>query len=58
MVDKLRRVMNVPNVRGKKKRKEKESNALGLVIRKKGGKKVGECMRYILMKLTWGIVSE
>ena len=52
MVDKLRRVMNVPNVRGKKKRKEKESNALGLVIRKKGGKKVGECMRYILMKLT------
>ena len=58
MVDKLRRVMNVPNVRGKKKKeKKKESNALCLVIRKREDK-VGECMRYIVMKLTWGIVSE
>ena len=52
MVDKLRRVMNVPNVRGKKKKeKKKESNALCLVIRKREDK-VGECMRYIVMKLT------
>ena len=58
MVDKLRRVMNVPNVREKKKKeKKKESNALCLVIRKREDK-VGECMRYIVMKLTWGIVSE
>ena len=39
MVDKLRRVMNVPNVRGKKKKKRKGKQCPRPSNQEKGGKK-------------------